>query len=77
MGPKLLALRLERGLTQQQLADALLVSRQFISSLERGIIARPSDEFTLDCAKFFGVKVEDLSTSPVVQDIISRIKKAN
>ena len=47
------------GLTQQQLADAVKVSRQTIIAMEKNNY-EPSLGLALKLAKFFGVKVEDL-----------------
>jgi len=56
---KLREFRLKYGLTQEQLAKALGVSRQTISAIENGKYC-PSLELALKIAKFFGVKVEDI-----------------
>ena len=49
--------RKERGITQQQLAAALGVSRQTIISLENGKY-NPSLKLAMDIAKVFGKPVE-------------------
>lgn len=52
-------LRIERQLTQEELAKMTDLSTSFISSLERGINA-PSFESLESIAKALGVKVGDL-----------------
>lgn len=53
------ALRRERGMTQQQLAAALEVSRQTVISLESGKY-NPSLLLAHRLAVLFGLKIEDL-----------------
>ena len=52
-------LRAQRGIKQQELALALRVSRQTISSLENGRY-NPSIVLALKIAKYFGCLVEDI-----------------
>lgn len=54
-------LRDERGWTQQQLADAVGVSRQSINSIERNRYV-PSLELALAFARVFGVATDDIFT---------------
>ena len=56
---RLRELRLKRGLTQQQLADALGVSRQTIISIETGKYD-PSLPLAFKIAQFMGAKIEDI-----------------
>ena len=51
--------RKERGMTQQQLAAALGVSRQTIISLENGKY-NPSILLALVIARLFGTQIEDI-----------------
>lgn len=51
------ALRLERDLTQQKLADLLGVNRQTVIAIENGKY-RPSVELALQMAKLFRLPVE-------------------
>lgn len=53
------ALRRERGMTQQQLAAALEVSRQTVISLESGKY-NPSLLLAHRLSVLFGLKIEDL-----------------
>lgn len=53
------ALRKEKGLKQDELADVLEVSRQTIISLEKGKY-NPSIVLAFKIARFFGVKIEDV-----------------
>ncbi len=52
-------MRKERGITQEELAKALGVSRQTITAIERGKYD-PSLRLAFKLAKFFGVKIEDI-----------------
>jgi len=54
---RLAVLRAERGLTRQDLADALGVNYQTIGYLERGEY-NPSLDLALRAAEFFGLPVE-------------------
>lgn len=54
-------LRTERGWTQQELADAVGVSRQSINSIERNRYV-PSLELALDFARVFGRPTEEIFT---------------
>ncbi len=59
MKNKLEELRRQRGLRQEELADALEVSRQTIGSLENGRY-NPSILLAFKIARFFGVSIEDI-----------------
>ena len=54
-------LRVERGLTQQQLADAVGVSRQSINSIECNRYV-PSLPLALAFARVFGCATDDIFT---------------
>ena len=53
------ALRKERGILQDELAVALRVSRQTISSLENGRY-NPSILLAFRLARYFGLPIEDI-----------------
>ena len=59
MKNKLEAIRKQQGLRQEELAAALAVSRQTISSLENGRY-NPSLILALKIARFFGLTVEEI-----------------
>ena len=59
MKNKLEEIRKLRGLKQEELADAMGVSRQTISSLENGRY-NPSVILAIRLAHYFGMKVEDI-----------------
>ena len=59
MENRLEEMRARKGLTQQELADQVSVSRQTIISLERGRY-NPSITLAFRLARLFGVTVEDL-----------------
>lgn len=61
---KLTSLRKEYGITQQELAEKLGVSRQAVSSWERGTAA-PSTENLVRIGKLFGVSVDALVNDDV------------
>jgi len=56
---KLEELRKERGITQEELAEALEVSRQTISSLEKGRY-NPSIILAFKIARYFGKSIEEI-----------------
>jgi len=59
MKNRLEELRKERGMTQEELADALEVSRQTISSIENGRY-NPSIVLAFKIARFFGTSIEEI-----------------
>ena len=56
---RLPVLRAERGLSRQQLADAIAVNYQTIGYLERGDYS-PSLELAFRLAEFFGLPIESI-----------------
>lgn len=59
MKNKLEEIRKQKGIKQEELADAMGVSRQTISSLENGRY-NPSVILAIKLARYFGTNVEDL-----------------
>ena len=59
MKNKLEELRKNKGLSQEQLAEKVLVSRQTIISLEKGRY-NPSLDLAFRLSKFFNVPIEDI-----------------
>lgn len=59
IGERLLDLRKEAGLTQDELAKILSINKHSISSYERNK-NEPPDEIKMQIAKFFGVSVDYL-----------------
>ena len=59
MNNRLEELRKAKGITQEELAEALAVSRQTISSLEKGRY-NPSILLAFKIARFFGATIEDI-----------------
>ena len=59
MKNRLEQLRMERGIRQEELAAALKVSRQTISSLENGRY-NPSIQLAFRLAKYFGLSIEEI-----------------
>ena len=59
MKNRLEEIRKQRGIKQEELADAMGVSRQTISSLENGRY-NPSVILAIKLARFFQMNVEDL-----------------
>ena len=58
-GQRLREQRIKHGLTQEQLAEKIGVSRQSVSKWEQGI-SDPSTSNLFALAKLFGVSVEEL-----------------
>lgn len=52
-------LRKEHGIKQEELADALEVSRQTIGSLENGRY-NPSIQLAFKISRYFGLSIEDI-----------------
>lgn len=59
MKNRLEEIRKQRGIKQEELAEAMDVSRQTISSLENGRY-NPSVILAIKLAKYFQMKVEDI-----------------
>jgi len=59
MKNRLEELRSQRGIRQEELAAALKVSRQTISSLENGRY-NPSIQLAFRIARYFGLSVEEI-----------------
>ncbi len=59
MKNRLEEMRKQRGVRQEELADALEVSRQTISSLENGRY-NPSIILAFKIARYFGVRIEEI-----------------
>lgn len=59
MKNRLEQLRKERGIKQEDLANALEVSRQTIGSLENGRY-NPSIQLAFKIAKYFKLRIEDI-----------------
>ena len=59
MKNRLEALRKQRGINQEQLADALEVSRQTIGSLENGRY-NPSILLAFKISRYFGLPIEEI-----------------
>lgn len=59
MKNKLEAIRKQHGITQEELADAMEVSRQTISSLEKGRY-NPSILLAFKLSRYFHMAIEDI-----------------
>ena len=59
MKNRLEEIRKSRGMLQEELADALEVSRQTISSLENGRY-NPSIKLAFKIARYFGMSIEEI-----------------
>ena len=64
----LIFLRKQRGMTQNELAEKLDISRQAVSRWERGTAA-PSTENLVRIGKLFGVPVDDLVNGTVPHQV--------
>ena len=63
MKNRLEELRKQRGITQEELADALSVSRQTVGSLENGRY-NPSILLAFKIANYFHVSIEEVFMNP-------------
>ena len=59
IGEKICQMRRERGMTQEMLAEKLVISAQAVSKWERGI-ANPDLELIPRIAKLFGISTDEL-----------------
>ncbi|MGE4485947.1 MAG: helix-turn-helix transcriptional regulator [Oscillospiraceae bacterium] len=59
MKNRLEEIRKQRGIRQEELADALAVSRQTIGSLENGRY-NPSITLAFKIARYFGMSIEEI-----------------
>lgn len=70
-GQKLQKLRVQRGMTQEQLAERLYVSRELVSKWELGQ-RRPDIRLLREMASLFSVEIDDLmDTEPVSDELFS------
>ena len=67
MKNRLEEIRKQRGIKQEELADAMKVSRQTISSLENGRY-NPAGILAIKLARYFGMHVEDIFLYEEEQD---------
>ena len=67
MKNRLEEIRKQRGIRQEELAEAMKVSRQTISSLENGRYS-PSVILAIKLARYFEMKVEDIFLYEEEQD---------
>lgn len=65
-------IRRAREVTQEELARAVYATRQSIIAIEKGRVKRPSDELMVAIASYFGMKVEDIFFTPLVQHVLQR-----
>ena len=73
---KLQVLRKEKGLTQEELAEALYVSRTAISKWESGR-GYPSIDSLKEISKFFSVTIDDLLSGEKLISIAEKENKSN
>lgn len=73
---KLLELRKNRGLTQEELAEALYVSRTAISKWESGR-GYPNIDSLKEISRYFSVSIDDLLSSEKLLSIAEKENKAN
>ncbi len=69
---RLTVLRAERGLSRQELADALGVNYQTIGYLERGEY-NPSLDLALRAAEYFGLPIEAIFSRRPFQPLSSQL----
>lgn len=73
---KLQSLRKEKGLTQEELAEVLYVSRTALSKWESGR-GYPNIESLKDISKFFSVSIDDLLSGEKLLSIAEKENKSN
>ena len=75
-GEKLQELRKSRGLTQEELAEALFVSRTAVSKWESGR-GYPSIDSLKEIARFFSVSIDDLLSGEKLVSIAEEENRSN
>ena len=75
-GEKLLELRNGKGMTQEELADSLFVSRTAISKWESGR-GYPSIDSLKEISRFFSVSIDELLSSEKLVTIAEKENRAN
>lgn len=75
-GDKLQQLRKEKGLTQEELANALYVSRTAVSKWETGR-GYPSIDSLKEIAGYFSISIDDLLSSEKIINIAVKENKTN
>lgn len=75
-GEKLQKLRKDKGLTQEELAEALYVSRTAVSKWESGR-GYPNIESLKEISRFFSVSVDNLLSSEKLLSIAEKENKSN
>ena len=73
---KLQELRKNKGITQEELAEALYVSRTAVSKWESGR-GYPSIDSLKDISKFFSVSIDDLLSSEKLLSLAKKENKSN
>lgn len=73
---KILELRRSKGLTQEELAEVLFVSRTAISKWESGR-GYPNIDSLKDISKFFSVSIDELLSGEKILSIAEKENKAN
>ncbi len=68
LNKKIVSLRKKKGLSQQELAEALDVSRQAVSRWEVGI-SLPSTENLLALSKLFEIPIDELTSPTELLDV--------
>ena len=77
IGLKIQALRKNKGITQEKLAEKCNVSWRTISNLERGQV-NPSLQLICDIAEHFDVSIDKLLNNKIIiKKPMSRIRKEN
>ena len=69
---RIAVLRAERGISRQQLADAMEVNYQTIGFLERGDYS-PSLKLALSLAEYFGLPVEAIFSKQPLQPLSQQV----
>lgn len=59
MGNNIKKIRLLKGIVQSELANAIGISRQYLSDIENQK-KQPTIKIAFDCAKFLSVSIEEL-----------------
>ena len=65
-GTRIRQLRISKGLTQEQLAEKISISRTYIVKIESGLQIGPI-EIAIELAKFFNVSLDSVASRPIAK----------
>jgi len=71
VGKRIQQYRLAKGLTQEQLAEELNLSRNFLSCVERGVYGLPVDKL-VDIINYLGCSADEIFVDVIDKGVITK-----